>query len=60
MKIRCCPRCQQHSLISTGAFWACGSCAYAITQTALFLDQTGTQARDRQTTGGQLRKHTAS
>lgn len=26
MKIQDCPRCQQHRLISTGAYWSCGMC----------------------------------
>jgi ribosomal protein S27AE len=61
MKIQHCPRCQQRSLISTGAFWACGSCGYAITQAALFLDHAGTQARDRQITpGSRAGKHTTA
>ena len=58
MKILHCPRCQQHSLVPTGAFWACGNCGYAITQAALFLEHAGAQARDRQLTlGGRVRKH---
>jgi len=47
MKILDCPRCQRFSLIPTGAFWACGTCGYAITQAALFLDQSRAQARNR-------------
>jgi ribosomal protein L37AE/L43A len=54
MKIQHCPRCQQRSLISTGAFWACGNCGYAITQAALFFEHAAIQARDgRVPTGSQ-------
>ncbi len=38
MKIRECPRCRQHSLTPTGAFWACASCGYAITGFALAVE----------------------
>ena len=38
MKIRQCPRCQQKMLISTGAFWTCYSCSFAITGQALSVD----------------------
>ncbi len=38
MKIRQCPRCQQQMLISTGAFWTCYACSYAITGHALSVD----------------------
>mgnify|MGYP001566165981 FL=1 len=47
MKTRDCPRCQQHSLIPTGAFWACGLCSSAITQAVLFIDQADAQVRNR-------------
>lgn len=40
MKILHCPRCQQYSLVPTGAFWACGSCRYAITGIALSVELT--------------------
>lgn len=39
MKIRHCPRCQRHCLFQTGAFWACAICHYAITQSALLVDE---------------------
>jgi ribosomal protein L37AE/L43A len=45
MKTRDCPRCRRHSLFQTGAFWACGMCRYAITQTALLADEAGEQSR---------------
>jgi hypothetical protein len=38
MKIRQCPRCHQHMLISTGAFWTCYACSFAITGQALSVD----------------------
>lgn len=52
MKIHDCPRCQQHSLITTGAFWSCESCRYAITQTALSAEEAGDQAGDRYRSAG--------
>lgn len=39
MKIRHCPRCQRNCLFQTGAFWACAICRYAITQSALIVDE---------------------
>jgi len=39
MTLYCCPRCQKRELFSTGAFWVCATCRYAITTTALFRDQ---------------------
>ena len=33
-----CPRCDQESLHSTGAFWKCEHCGLAITQQALKLE----------------------
>jgi len=39
MKIRHCPRCRCHCLFQTGAFWACATCRYAITQSALMVDE---------------------
>ncbi|MGH7233419.1 MAG: hypothetical protein ACREJU_18965 [Nitrospiraceae bacterium] len=47
MKILSCLRCQHRSLVSTGAFWSCGRCGYAITQAALFAESG--QAGKRQT-----------
>jgi hypothetical protein len=47
MNIRHCPRCLRHSLVFTGAFWACGMCSYTVTQAALFIDQADAQARNR-------------
>jgi hypothetical protein len=35
MKIRTCPQCHQKMLISTGAFWTCYACSFAITSQAL-------------------------
>lgn len=46
MKILDCLRCRHRTLISTGAFWSCGTCGYAITQTALFAEQ-DRQSRER-------------
>lgn len=34
-----CPRCERETLFQTGAFWACGVCGYAITQSALAIEQ---------------------
>jgi ribosomal protein L37AE/L43A len=39
MKIQQCPRCQQDTMASNGAFWACASCGYAITEVALLAEQ---------------------
>lgn len=53
MRILPCLRCQRESLVPTGAFWACGTCGYAITQSALFAEQASRQAMSRaQLTGG--------
>jgi ribosomal protein L37AE/L43A len=49
MKIRQCPRCQQQMLISTGAFWTCYACSFAITGQALSVDM-GLQPDARQST----------
>ena len=38
MKVLVCLRCHRHSLIATGAFWACAMCGYAITQAALLVE----------------------
>ncbi|WP_447974145.1 hypothetical protein [Nitrospira sp. Kam-Ns4a] len=48
MKTCPCPRCQRPSLAPTGAFWACGVCGYAITQTALHIELQALQAQDKQ------------
>lgn len=59
MTIQHCPRCQQHSLVSTGAFWACGVCTYAVTQAALLIDQADSLMRNRRgATDGQTGDHT--
>jgi len=61
MKIHRCARCLQHSLFSTGAFWACGSCGYAITQTALLLEYPDAfGVRRSASAGGQARKNSTS
>ena len=53
MRILPCLRCQRQSLVPTGAFWACGTCGYAITQSALYAEQAGHQAINRaRLTGG--------
>lgn len=52
MKTRDCPRCRRHSLFPTGAFWACGMCRYAITQTALLADEAGDRAWERSRSAG--------
>ncbi|ULA62175.1 MAG: hypothetical protein LZF86_10034 [Nitrospira sp.] len=39
MRYRSCPQCRQHSLYSNGAFWTCGGCGYAVTESALSLDE---------------------
>ena len=39
MKYCHCPRCERETLFQTGAFWACGVCGYAITQSALVIEQ---------------------
>jgi ribosomal protein L37AE/L43A len=46
MTILDCPRCRRHSLFSTGAFWTCGMCRYAITQTALLVEEAGNSGRE--------------
>ena len=35
MKIRMCPQCHQNMLLSTGAYWTCYACSFAITSQAL-------------------------
>ncbi len=35
MKIQACPECHQEMLMSTGAFWTCYACSFAITGQAL-------------------------
>jgi ribosomal protein L37AE/L43A len=47
MKTRDCPRCQRHTLFSTGAFWACATCGYAITGAALIIDQAGVERKEK-------------
>lgn len=47
MKHRHCPCCRQDSLYQTGAFWACAGCGYAITQSALLIDETRAQDKGR-------------
>ncbi|SPP65571.1 hypothetical protein [Nitrospira lenta] len=39
MKCRSCPRCHRASLYSNGAFWVCVECGYAITESALSIDE---------------------
>jgi hypothetical protein len=39
MKIYECPRCRQHSLVPTGGFLSCRQCGYAITASALAVEQ---------------------
>jgi len=39
MKCRSCPRCHGTSLYSNGAFWVCVECGYAITESALSIDE---------------------
>jgi hypothetical protein len=61
MKRQTCPRCQQHSLFQTWAFfWACGVCCYAMTQAALLIDQADAQVRnERGPSDGQTGDNTA-
>lgn len=47
MKLRHCPRCRQHCLYQTGAFWACAGCGYAITQSALSVDEARAKQNSR-------------
>ena len=39
MRLHSCPRCQKGELFSSGAFWQCAHCEYAITSAALSRDQ---------------------
>jgi hypothetical protein len=39
LAVRACPGCEQDTLVSNGAFWACGGCRYAVTSTALAMDR---------------------
>jgi hypothetical protein len=39
MTTRSCPRCDRDGLYQTGAFWNCSNCGYAITQSALIIDE---------------------
>jgi ribosomal protein L37AE/L43A len=47
MTVHRCPRCRRHSLVHTGAFWACEVCRYAITQVALSFEHGVRQADER-------------
>jgi ribosomal protein L37AE/L43A len=46
MTIRHCPHCRRHSLVHTGGFWACETCGYAVTQTALLFEYRGSLESD--------------
>lgn len=39
MTVHDCPHCRQPLLFQTGAFWRCGSCGFAITETALSREE---------------------
>lgn len=39
MQWRACPMCRHDTLFSTGAFWRCRDCGYAITESALSVDE---------------------
>ena len=55
------PRCRRHSLSSNGAFWACGMCRYAITQTALLTKRRATEPGNdlgRPAIGQSVTRHT--
>jgi len=39
MRLHWCPNCRQRQMFETGAFWRCGFCAYAVTETALCADE---------------------
>lgn len=54
------PRCRRHSLSSNGAFWACGMCRYAITQTALLAEEAGDRAGERSRPAGNWAEHDTS
>lgn len=41
MKIRMCPECHQDMLLSTGVYWTCYACSFAITSQALNVLLTG-------------------
>ena len=61
MKIHQCTRYLQDSLFSTGAFWTCGICGYAITQAALLLEYPNAfSARRSASANGQARKTSPS
>lgn len=52
MKLLECLRCNRISLVSTGAFWSCGTCGYAITQAALLAEQPQSLIRNQAATLG--------
>lgn len=52
MKLLECLRCSRRSLVSTGAFWACGTCGYAITQAALLAEQPRSLTKNQAATLG--------
>ncbi len=52
MKLLDCLRCNRRSLMSTGAFWSCGTCGYAITQAALLVEQPRSLLRNQAATLG--------
>ncbi|SPP62961.1 hypothetical protein NITLEN_10047 [Nitrospira lenta] len=39
MRLHWCPNCRQRKMFETGAFWRCGACAFAVTETALCADE---------------------
>lgn len=39
MTLRRCPCCTRNTLFQTGAYWACGACGYAVTHSALVVDE---------------------
>lgn len=47
-RVRSCPRCEKSTLVSTGAFWACSTCGFAITHAALCFDDGRTSFREEQ------------
>jgi ribosomal protein L37AE/L43A len=47
LSVRCCPRCHQESLVSTGSFWDCHDCRYVVTTAALTVDLFGPSGLSR-------------
>jgi ribosomal protein L37AE/L43A len=58
MKVLHCLRCHRQHLFPTGAFWACSTCGYSITQAALLAEATGEPVDEKHTPARRQKGHT--